>query len=732
MSKTTRLVRYSLGEKLSQNIPEQRTAESFEEFSDVILSHRSSSSDGACFCGPMSAGPHDTPEKHLGQHHFRLASHALPRGFLVLDHDGYASSEAFTLVLDHLQSLNGFGYTTRKHTDTSPRARFILSLERDVDRTEGIRLGQEVTKELREKFGRNSIQIDESSYKAEQYAFCPLDNSSVFYFKGDPIRVSNYLQSPENSLISSKSSNSQGQQLGLRCFSDSEGYSTILGHLRNIDPHPEPIWSDVSNILARAKGESGRSLFLDFSAGKFWGTPYSKFSEKECNQRFDRSLRDLNQRPAGYGLTRLKELAYSSSSALVHSQSITPEPPPPTPRAEYGPAIRQALPVLNSNQKPLSVIENLTAVLQRNGVIAQYNQMKKRPEVIVPGLRSVSDELSNSTLVTVTDMAIKAGMSPHRIPEMLDAVASSNPYCPVRRFIESKPWDKTPRFEKFFAQLHVTNESMAKLLLRKWLIQAVTAVYQDYGFRNEGILVLSGPQGAGKTRLLRELASGVPDGFCEGQTLNPADKDSVATVISAWIVELGEIEATFRKADLAQLKAFSTKDTDTFRRPYAKRDSNHPRRTVFAGTVNDPTFLNDPTGNRRFWPIEIVGIDRDDTLDHQQLWAEVLNWYRNGETHFLADPEKQLLNDYNHQFMVNDPEIERLFSVYHFFKENQEWVERTMTDICHTLNISRPNTSTYMKLAATIRKFNGGKSPRKSNGKTYHLVPKIEKEPEIF
>jgi putative DNA primase/helicase len=74
--------------------------------------------------------------------------------------------------------------------------------------------------------------------------------------------------------------------------------------------------------------------------------------------------------------------------------------------------------------------------------------------------------------------------------------------------------------------------------------------------------------------------------FLEGQTLNPAEKDSVLTAVSHWIVELGELDATFKKADIAQLKAFVTKTSDKVRRPYALKDSSFPRRTVFAGTVN--------------------------------------------------------------------------------------------------------------------------------------------------
>ena len=74
----------------------------------------------------------------------------------------------------------------------------------------------------------------------------------------------------------------------------------------------------------------------------------------------------------------------------------------------------------------------------------------------------------------------------------------------------------------------------------------------------------------------------------EGHLLDPTNKDSVKLAISAWITELGEIDATFRKADIAALKAFISKRVDKFRRPYAMSDSAYPRQTIFVGTVTMP------------------------------------------------------------------------------------------------------------------------------------------------
>ena len=342
----------------------------------------------------------------------------------------------------------------------------------------------------------------------------------------------------------------------------------------------------------------------------------------------------------------------------------------------------------------------------------------------MPGLQCVVDESNNTALTKVTDLAIKSGMTANRVPEMLDALASENPYCPVRQFIDFKPWDGVDRFNEFTAQIQYNNVTFATLLIRKWLIQAVAAAYEDQGIANAGVLVLTASQGMGKTRLFKDLTAGIPGVFLEGQTLNPADKDSVMSASSHWVVELGELDATFRKADIAQLKAFITKSTDTLRRPYARRDSIFPRRTVFAGTVNDFLFLHDPSGNRRFWPIAVDSITRDESIDYQQLWAQVKTWYANKESWYLDSNELNLLNQYSETFMVSDPDVESLLSRFPFVGCTI-WKRMKMNDICAQIDLFKPTKGQQMRLAEAIRKYNGGQKPYQSSGVKLHVVPDL-------
>ena len=502
--------------------------------------------------------------------------------------------------------------------------------------------------------------------------------------------------------------------------------SSMIKVLGKIDCFDEPTWHDVSNVISRMYGEGGRDYFIRYSKGEYWTTRYTDFDVDEVNAKYDRSLSELVFRQDGYGVVRLLELAG------MKFDDVDFESPPPqlamvanTMQSNPTNSTVVRFPALGRNSKPQQVAENLAIVLATHSITARYNQITKRSELLVPGLKCVRDESDNTALTAATDLAIKSGMTANRVPELIDAIASQNPYCPVQTYIESRQWDGNSRFLKFTSQIACGNRQFTSLLWRKWLIQAVAAVYEQAGISNAGVIVLTGDQNIGKTTFFRALASGVQGVFLEGQTLNPADKDSVLTAISHWIVELGELDATFKKAEIAQLKAFVTKNHDTVRRPYARKDSIFSRRTVFAGTVNDFQFLHDITGNRRFWPVAVDSITLDPSLDYQQLWAEVKTWYDSGEKWYLNASELNQLNQYSEQFMVNDPDIEALLNKYPFSGCTQ-WKPELMKDICSRIFVDKPTKAQTMKLASAIRKYNGGRKPLNSNQGGRHIVPDLD------
>ena len=147
--------------------------------------------------------------------------------------------------------------------------------------------------------------------------------------------------------------------------------------------------------------------------------------------------------------------------------------------------------------------------------------------------------------------------------------------------------------------------------------------------------VLYGPQGIGKSALLRALLPRKQDSwFCDSLRLTSSTKELAETIQGRAIVEVSEMSGA-RKADLEKLEAFlSAVDDGTVRFAYRRDPETRLRRCILVGTSNNEFMLpNDPTGLRRFVPIKLnpakSKIEEHIAEQREQLWAEALIRYHN-------------------------------------------------------------------------------------------------------
>lgn len=230
---------------------------------------------------------------------------------------------------------------------------------------------------------------------------------------------------------------------------------------------------------------------------------------------------------------------------------------------------------------------------------------------------------------------------------------------PVAEWLGGLPaWDGVDRLPDLMRTLDLrplTGEpltaqqrALVEVLVRKWLRSAVMGAMvgadATLGVGAEGILVLSGPQGVGKTRWFRWIAGG--DFFGEGLSVNPDDKDSVMKATRRWVGEMGELDGTFRKADIARLKSFTTDRVDSYRPPFGREVEDVPRRTVFCGTCNHDQMLQDETGNRRWWVIPVEATHPGSEALREAVWAQALAEVRAGGHCWLDRAEKLALEEW--------------------------------------------------------------------------------------
>jgi hypothetical protein len=311
-------------------------------------------------------------------------------------------------------------------------------------------------------------------------------------------------------------------------------------------------------------------------------------------------------------------------------------------------------------RSPDVTLSNISHLLDKYGVSARYNMIKKRAEFSADNLPILADSGDNAMLSYIKSLANLNGMRSSDVLRFAEAVCFAKPYNPIEDWILSKPWDGVDRLSQIYATLTTDADFPTELkeaIIMRWLLSAVAAAFMAEGFRARGLLTLQGRQGLGKTQWFAQLTKGFKDSdryVLLGQHLDIANKDDVLTSIQHWIVELGELDSTFRK-DIAGLKAFITKERDHVRKPYDKADSTFPRRTVFGGSVNSPYFLVDPTGNSRFWTLPVVAIDYEHDVDMQQLFAQLYAAFKTEEQWWLTPEEEALLAQQNAFHLATNP-----------------------------------------------------------------------------
>lgn len=310
-------------------------------------------------------------------------------------------------------------------------------------------------------------------------------------------------------------------------------------------------------------------------------------------------------------------------------------------------------------------VENLRRLVEAYGVRVRYNELSREIEISVGGEVRDGELSRNTNLALIEDLCKINGYPYTNVAGNIESVAELDSYNPAADWIRSKPWDRKNRIGDLYDCLTLADPEKGILsfaLFRKWMYGAA-AILCGKTKKFEHVLVLVDPRGGiGKTRFFNSLCP--PEFQADGVTLKVDDKDSVLSVVSKWLVELGEIGATFNRTDIEALKAFLSRSADEVRPPYARAAYQYPRRTAFFGSVNNVRFLVDDTNNRRFWPIEVTAINYKHTIDMQQVWAEAIARVEEGERFYLDEAENRMVGELNEGFRSMDRVEELIRTMY--------------------------------------------------------------------
>jgi Predicted P-loop ATPase and inactivated derivatives len=380
-------------------------------------------------------------------------------------------------------------------------------------------------------------------------------------------------------------------------------------------------------------------------------------------------------------------------------------------------------PFKDYKHKPFKIWENLDYLLKMNSIKVKYNLISR--EIEVAGNNKSLDEM----MVEFNTLALLNGfdLGVDDMARFIKKIAKENSYNPVIDYLKSckNKWDGTSRIKELCDTIKCYGDiDFKELLIKKWLINAVHIIANKGENNCEGVLVIQGKQGMGKTRWIRSIMPNL-DWLKTGVAVDPGDKDSVSKATKYWIVELGEMEATLKK-DQAELKQFFTENSDEYREPYGRFSTKFPRLTCFYATVNDLEFLKDVTGNRRYWAIEAISVNVNHKINLEQLWGEVVTLYSTGEiTTWLTKEEEATLQDNNIKFEVKSNSEIKLLDKFDWSNTDiKKWSYLTASEIADYID-----EKSSVLVGKAIRKLmlNNDLIKFSTNGRKYFLPPKIVK-----
>ena len=255
-------------------------------------------------------------------------------------------------------------------------------------------------------------------------------------------------------------------------------------------------------------------------------------------------------------------------------------------------------------------------------------------------------------------------------------------YHPFKSWIEGLPaWDGTTDYiRELFSLVHFADISDEEFhrYTRCWFLAMVASVMFD-DVVNHCILTFIGPQGTYKsTFMLHILPPHLRAFFATKSNSFQLSKDDRLMLAQNIVISLEEIDSMAPK-EINQLKAFTTLPQVNERPPYGHNTMIMPRVASLTATGNNLTFLTDQTGNRRWMPFHIVGIENPWTarIPYEGMYAQALALIRGGERYWLDDSDIRQLNEHNRSFMAPDPATELI--VTYFMRPRSETETKYMT-----------------------------------------------------
>ena len=278
-----------------------------------------------------------------------------------------------------------------------------------------------------------------------------------------------------------------------------------------------------------------------------------------------------------------------------------------------------------------STIRNYLLILSNTAQFASLRFNKLTGSFEYEGRPWTDDALSGALHYAESYYGIK---SREDFLHALNLRKESCAYHPIVDRIAAVQWDGTDCIPFFLRDILGAEDTPYTREVSRLIFHCGMARLMNPGCKVDYMPILTGKQGCGKSTAVRLLA--LEDSWYGELPDIRDDKKAGELLRGKWMIEMGELSA-FRATD-EEIKQFITRQSDRYRQAYERYAMDFPRTCMFIGTTNNPRPLRDPTGNRRFLPVEIHADGR--MLNEgkagvlafiEQCWAQAYALWQKGE-----------------------------------------------------------------------------------------------------
>jgi predicted P-loop ATPase len=507
-------------------------------------------------------------------------------------------------------------------------------------------------------------------------------------------------------------------------------------------------WLRIGFGLADKFGEGGRSYFHDISRHS------DKYDNKVCDRQYDRCLKSQNhekintiatvyyfaklngvetisdttnqisklaasQKRANIPLSRAAEIILQNETIMATAspkevEDIVEQVYESDIKIDLTNEIVEAVVSILQEQYPLK-FNVLTRRIEVNG----YNLDNRKLNTIFLQLNGIFEKLTFDKLERI--------IFSHYTPE----------YNPLKDYFESRK-EIRPKGAIDALLSSIISDTGGKnfpqyvnYFAKKWVVGVVATIFGEH---NPLLLVLSGSRhGSGKTEWFRRLLPKELQRYYAESKLDAGKDDEILMTQKLMIMD-DELSGK-SKQQASKLKELTSKEKFTLREPYGRYNEDLTRLASLCATTNHTDFINDPTGNRRIIPINVIDIDKPkyNSIDKEKFWMEAYHLYHDGEFDFrILGEDIDKLKMCTDAFQSVNEEAELILKYYSLPNDNSH-MERsgirkqvTNTEIKSYLEKSTQQRLTGTKLGIALKEAGFVQNVVTIQKKTFRFYDVIE------